>query len=68
MHVGFPACAAKELLLLSVFYVICLRTYARSESDGIITCSIYPEVPLRSEYAFSYQENCKRPVPGAMVE
>ena len=38
------------------------------EEDGIITRSVYPEVPPRVEYAMSELGECMRPIIDAMAE
>lgn len=38
------------------------------ESDGIITCTVYPEVPPRVEYALSALGESMRPIMDAMEE
>lgn len=38
------------------------------ESDGIITRTVYPEVPVRVEYALSELEDTMRPIINSMFE
>lgn len=38
------------------------------EDDGIITRTVYPEVPVRVEYALSELGNTMRPIINSMFE